>query len=91
MPFAPSAPTSTSARNCVTTDPRGDSGVVGRHVLDAAPQANLDTGRCGLLREVRVEATSLCHQDQRLAMPPRELARVAQTQPEPVDDVLDDR
>ena len=72
MPFAPSAPTTTSARTRVAADAGGDAGVVDLDGLDASALAELGTGGRGVLGEERVESPALRHADQRLVVRPRE-------------------
>ena len=91
MPFAPSAPTTTSARTAspptraVTPSPSTSI------ALDARALAELGARRGGLLGEEGVQAPALRHPDQRLVVAPRERRPVAEPQLEAVDVTLDDR
>ena len=91
IPFAPSAPTITSARTRSAVEPYGDAVAVRLDRRDLHAVAEVGAGRGRLLREVVVEPAPLRHQHERPAPAALEPAPVAEPELERVDDVLDDR
>ena len=67
-----------------------DVGCIHIDIGDSRSIAELGARRRCLLREMRVEQPPLCHEDERLRVPPREAPPVPEPDPEAVDDVLDD-
>ena len=74
----------------LAVDARGHTRALVANVGDPDPVPEVRAGAGGLLREMEVEPAALRHEDEWLGVSPCEAPPVPESDPEPVDDVLDD-